>query len=207
MMRRRAMMAQTASAPPVTNLLYNWDFTQSLTDTIGGVTATMYSTAMEWDENGAYIEDEQRYLRLPGVYNVGRTYWVAFSDFNARKGGTIGKHGRVIMASDGANTSNNGCGFVYRSTGIITFYTSGSWNTETISSAGKYDYFANSTLKMYVDADGMASVYKNSELVISATKAIRSSRIGKDIVLGGNTNDCAAYMRVTAIQIYDGFVI
>lgn len=200
-------MKAGASAPPVSSLLYNWDFTQSLTDTIGGVTATMYSAATEWDANGAYIEDEQRYLRLPGVYNVGRTYWVTFTDFNTRKGGTAGKHGRIIMASDGANTSNNGCGFVYRSTGTITFYTSSSWNTEAIPSTGKFDYFANSTLKMYVDADGMASVYKNNELVISATKAIKSSRIGKDIVLGGSTNDCAAYMCVTAIQIYDGFVI
>ena len=193
--------------PQKTAPLYNWDFTKALTDTIGGVTAIMYNTAVEWDENGAYIEDEQRYLRLPGVYNVGRTYWVTFTDFNTRKGGTAGKHGRIIMASDGVNTSNNGCGFVYRSTGTITFYTSGSWNTETIPSTGKFNYFANSTLKMYVDADGMASIYKNNELVISATKAIKSSRIGKDIVLGGSTNDCAAYMRITSAKIYEGFVI
>lgn len=201
------MMAQATSTPPVSSLLYNWDFTQSLTDTIGGVTATMYNTATEWDANGAYLEDDQKYLRLPGVYNVGRTYHVTFSDFNTRKGGTSAKHGRIIMASDGANTSSNGCGFVYRGTGVITFYTNGAWNGSSISSSGKFDYFANSTLKMYVDADGMASIYKNNELVISATRAIKESRIGKDIVLGGNTNDCAAYMRVTAIQIYDGFVI
>lgn len=204
MMRRRGMMAPAASTPlPVSNLLYNWDFTKSMTDTIESVVATTNATQ---DSTGVYFGGSEKYLRMAGTYDRDRTIWVTFTDFSTRNGGSSAKNGRIMMASNGTNTGSGGHGFIYRNNNTMAFYT-GSWNSGSISSASKYDYFANSTLKMYVDSSGIAKVYKGSELVLTSASAIGSSLNGKDYVLGGSNSDNAAYMRVTAIQIYDGFVI
>ena len=203
LLRRRAMMMQEITPTPPVNLLYNWDFTISLTDTINGIAAVSTGTT---DSNGVYLSQSERYLRLPATYNRDRTIWITFTDFDARKGGTNTKNGRIICASNGPNTSSGASGFVYRSNGTINFYT-GSWNTSDIPASGKYDYFANSVLKMYVDESGIAKVYKDSALFMTSTGSFPASLNGKDYVLGGSTNDCAADIRITAIQIYDGFVI
>lgn len=200
------MMEAAGSTPPVSSLLYNWDFTKSMTDTIGGVTAQEYGSGGQTSD-GFRIAQSQRYLLLPNVFDVNRTYWATFTEFNTRYGGTNLQHGRILMADNDANTSTGGNGFVFRNQGYMTFYTGGSWNDNTVSSADKYDYFANSTLKMYVDADGMASVYRNKEFVVAATKAISLTLRGKHAVFGGSSSDTAAYMTITSVQIYDGFVI
>lgn len=203
LLRRRAMMQEAAAPPPPSSLLYNWDFKTSLTDTVNGIEAVTNGTN---DSSGVYLSQSERYLRLPGAYDRDRTIWVSFADFNPRKGGTNAKNGRVLCASNGTNTSSGASAFIYRSNGTINFYT-GSWNTSSISASGKYDYFANSILKMYVDENGIAKVYKDSELFLTSTGSFSSSLNGKDYVFGGTSSDCAADIRITAVQIYDGFVI
>lgn len=203
LLRRREMMTASGGSEPSVNLLYNWDFTKSATDTIAGKTATYTGTI---GDDGIRITATNKYILLPECYNRNRTIWIAFTTFNCRKGGTNGSHGRVIMASKGADTSANGSGFVYRGDGTITFYT-GSWNSVSTPASGKYNYFENSTLKMYVDSNGIASVYKDSELFMTSTGKISSARNGQDYVIGESYGGCVAYVTVATVKIYEGFVI
>lgn len=196
------MTAASGDAPP-SNLLYNWDFTKSATDTIAGKTATHNGTI---GDDGISITAANKYILLSNLYYRDRTIWIHFTTFNARKGGENSNNGRVIMAAKRINTTSDGYGFAYRNNGTIAFYT-GSWNAGGQSATGKYNYFANSALKMYVDESGIAYVYRDSDLFLTSRVAIPESMNGQHYVIGGSTSDCVADVAVTGIQIYDGFVI
>lgn len=184
--------------------LYEWDFTSSMVDSVQGITAVSDVTR---DSNGIYFSGGQKYVKLPDVYAKGRTFWLSFTDFNTRNGGTNGANGRIITASTSENSGSYGSGFIYRNNGTMAFYIKNNpgWDT-SVSSAGKYDYFKNSTLKMYVDADGMATVYKDSALVLAAGHAITYLQTGH-VVVGGSNSDYAAELRLTHARVYDGFYI
>lgn len=203
---RRREMLKTVGGSGVTPL-YEWNFKTSLVDKIQSVVAgkDQYSTI---DSSGIYLSSINQYILLPNVYAKDRTFWLSFSDFDTRLSGTRGDNGRIICASADSNTYSNGSGFIFRNNNTMSFYlkNNSGWDTSSVSSVGQFDFFENSTLKMYVDSNGIATVYKNNNLIISATKAI-TDKTAVSIVIGGSSGDAAAYLRCTGAKVYSGFYI
>lgn len=85
-----------------------------------------------------------------------------------------GSHRRFVMGT--AST-----GFIYRSTGVWSFYASSTWENTSITDGS---YFDNSTVKVYIDDQNKWHIYKDNVLVfepaIALAPDVSACRIGSN---------------------------
>lgn len=170
-------------------LLYNWDLTNSLTDTVGGKTASLTNATQ--DSSGVHLTALNNHADFNNVLVAGsdRTVEVDVASYD-RKGT---EHGRFIMI---AGTM----GFIYRKTGVWALYLGTAWTDSAITASNafdgktiviKFDWSSNSSFTMTVSCDGTE--------IVSATYNTATS-----IMLGSNNSNAAYNSTFTALRVYEG---
>ena len=182
-------------------LLADWDFTSSLTDSVNGFTATLGGAATQ-DSTGVSIPNLNSYITFPLVTKaVFRTYEIDMGSMSYYGGS--GANRRLFMF-------NGGGGFIYRTTGKWSFFdrnSGGTWATD--SSLSSFDYFANSTIKIFIDENGYFHIYKDGMLVYEPNRPFYSASdfygVTYGIRLGMDTYSGASSV-ITGFRIYEGQV-
>ena len=179
--------------------LYNWDLTQSLTDTEQG--AVISTTATLTEGSGLSIT-EDKYADFGAVYEYDRTYEFTITALN-RKNTT--SYRRVWMVYKNATSvSTTGWGLIFSSSkGGIQFYC-GSWQTAVLNTSSITDF--EGKFAVYVDANGYPEVYKNGVYLGKSTKAITKNSDHTNVYMGANSGDYTQE-RLTNYKIYEGKVI
>lgn len=114
LLRRRQIIANTSEP----GLLYKWDFTKSLNDSVRGLGAidNSQSTALIRDSSGLHFNAISQEIVLPWVYTKNRAFEVDTSSFIFS--GVSNYHIRFIMfginsGSDVINNTTTNCGFIF----------------------------------------------------------------------------------------------
>lgn len=125
-------------------LVHSWDFTQGLTDSVGGYTAEPSGATQ--DSSGLHLTAANNFVRLCDDIVKGDVVEVDVGDLNARDWG--GKHGRLISFVDwdkGYESGTGQYGIVYRNTGEWNIYKN-PWGTGGVLTA--VDALANKTVRI-----------------------------------------------------------
>lgn len=182
-------------------ILYNWDFTQSYTDTVQGQVAVpghKIGANPVQDEFGVHVTTSTGYIDLGEVYEPGVTVEIVFGDMDLKQT----NNARLLMVGT-VVTAGLQTGFIYRSTGVWNWYVNGSWCT----SSGKTDanIFSNKTLKAVFDENGYMTVYADGTLIGTSSRAFTESA-GKRMQIcanSGNGTYSSFYdMTVKSLRIY-----
>ena len=195
----------TVSAPDTS--LFNWDFTQSLTDSKSGNVATLNGSASR-DGNGIHLTSSAPDFVTFGtnIYGADRTYEL---DITSLSMGSISNFARIFMLKNG---NYNNCGFLFcgQATRGYSIYNGNGWSwisstdTDLTKIQGK-------TLKIYIDSSKYWHVYIDSTLILEST-AVVNGAAGTDtsnnaITLGSsNTNSLDYNMVITGLRVYEGVV-
>lgn len=183
--------------------IYDWDFTQSLVDSVGGVTAQTANVTQ--DSEGIHMTSANSVVLLGDVFAPGHTMKIDFASTSASLGG---QHGRLVMFQDTSSpttSTNVGNGFIYRSTGAWAFYKL-SWSSA--SNVTDADAFNGHTLimKYYLGEDSTyhTDVYCDSNLVLQYSDSSKWNTTGINPVQLGSSSNAFRNAVITRIRIYEG---
>ena len=202
-------LTTTFSVEVSKNIIYDWDFTKSMTDSIGNITAnTNYATI---NQDGLLINQDNTYVELLGVFDKDRTYEIDIVSINRQ---IPNEYGRIWIVDSDNLASFGGSGYVLtggRKNGDL-FYINGGWESNSIVS--KTDnpdgsYYNNSTLGFYVDNDGYVSVYKNGVLLGKSSK-VMPNETGSNLYIGSSGDssrlDALRDTVISGYRVYSGFI-
>lgn len=185
--------------------LYSWNLTASLTDTVENVTAT--TTATYTQGTGVVFDGAQKYINFGQVYGRDRTYEIDVASFGSPRSTA---HRRLITFDTDANTSSGGAGLTYRKGYGWYLYTGSTWDTKLTGTDGE-TLFDGKTVKLYLDADGMATVYYKTIGADDSTytKLGESTAAMNDftnglVINGGSTSDSLSEATISGLRIYEG---
>lgn len=179
--------------------LYKWDFTQSLIDSIGGVTATIIKNVTHTIGTGLvfYRSDSAVYLD-DGLMEIGRTIEIDISSMSLSTGNTPGVF---------TTTYNNG--FRYNDNGGYQYWEVARYNGSARPTyhASDANIFNGKTLKMTIISDSLMEVYADDTLVYSGGRV----DIGASMPwgLGAISSKTSAWgnsyynMTITGVRIYE----
>lgn len=197
-------------------MLYNWDFTQSLTDSVSGAVAETTATR---NSNGLTFESVNKYLDLGAVYSRDRTYEIDISYIGEPDSASAAYRRIFAFGENGTNTSSNTTALVvamntYRPGWY--WYLGTSWDSAAIGSAvstvDTYNYFDGKTMKIYIDSSGYGHVYAKTigsddstyvEVGVSHAPLDNYSTANAHVYAGGES-DRLASARITGYRIYEG---
>lgn len=195
----------TVSRPDTS--LYNWDFTQSLTDSKSGNLATLNGNASR-DGSGIHLTSSAPDFVTFGtnIYGADRTYELDITSLSMSQ---TNNFARILMLKNG--TYNN-CGFLFcgQATRGYSIYNGNGWSwisstdTDLTKIQGK-------TLKIYIDSSKYWHVYIDGTLIIEST-AVVNGAAGTDtsnnaITLGSSATNSLDYnMVITGLRVYEGYV-
>ena len=202
-------------------LLYNWDLTTSLTDTVENVSAVLNGsgTTPTLSSSGLTFDAATQNIYF-GSYNLtGKTIEVDVASFSFA--GNSSKHIRFIMMSNStANTASGYGPLIFRSgtgwSGYVLTASSGSssrgwYSTPWISgtSSSVVNSFDGKTVKIKCETDGYtASLYVDNTLIGTRTSGYYSNSNFRHFFIGGiNTlsqadGDQCFNMTITGVRIY-----
>ena len=180
-------------------MLYNWDFTQSLVDTVEGkeAKAASQATVPTIDENGMTFDSSGKRVKILNIMDYNRTYEIDFSTANYQNGAV-----NAILCGFALETggSPQSC-IAYRKTGNWNYFdnTANTWGEGGTHSDA--NLISGKTLKITVDADGIMSAYVDDELICKSTVSIDATRTL--FLFGSQSNGYYSYT-VTGMRVYDG---
>lgn len=167
----------------------NWDFTNSLIDTVNGYQAVLNNANQ--DSYGVHLTALDSYVKLFDTlpYKKGTVIEITIGDvdpiFNTDK------HGAILTYT--SLSSNTVEGFMYRNTGRFGYYaaTSGSSGTWLVSNISDSSYIADKTIKIGFRNSNSIIVAVDDVILFQATYSDRTSLY--NVVLGianvsGNNN-------------------
>lgn len=185
-------------------LLHSWDFTQSLDDSVGGVTAVLSTASLVRDSTGLHFNAVSQACDLGLVMEADTTMEVDFAEFDMINGhNTSTNHTRMFMVGSNPDGSN---GILIRSRNGITVYKDAWWSSYySIPAADMWTFFANKTVSIYIDSDGYATLKVDGVSYGKAGKAFATSKhwfLGNNSTGGAGANfyDCT----ITGVRIYSG---
>ena len=180
-------------------LVANWDFTQSLVDSVSGMVAELGGECTQ-DSGGLHFTGARQYATLNGT-NVwtwfpGRLIELDIAAMDLQ--GNNSAHYTLI--TNHSPTETTAWGFLYRNTGVWAFY-DGSWHGSNIT---EKNYWDEKTLGIYLTGNNTAKVYSNGTLV----DTVPYSNTTKRVVLGnGRTQSEGGQIfntTITGCRIYQG---
>lgn len=174
--------------PLTKQLLYSWDLTQSLTDTINGAVITLGNNAIQ-DSNGLTIPDVSSYATMPFYYRPYYTYEFDIASMN--KDFSSG-HGRFITLGAGDS------GFIARNGSSWGAYLNGAWDTNQ----GTYSSLANQTLT-FVTQNNAPQIYLNGNLWYSTSRQ-QSFGSNNKITIGSSSGQSFYTVTISGIRVYWG---
>ena len=181
---------EPAEEPEGPKLLHYWDYTQSLTDSVGG--AEMVCSGATRDENGLHISSgTDRAYTMVDILE--KTVEIEFGPVSS---GFTG-HGRAVTLGAAADISatSYSCGLVWHSTGCWAWY-NGSWHDSTNSNK---DALSNATVKMTFNKTTETDVLMNGDTLVtySPNNAYKFLGFGSD-------KTAFFSMTVKKLKIYEG---
>ena len=179
----------------VGNLLYNWDFTQSLTDTVSGTVITLNGNASQGSE-GLTIPDATSYASIPrGVVASGRIIEMDVANTNAKFGNVLGR----FLLTNGSDR-----GVIYRYNTTWNVFTGGGWSDNTAFQENLSNKNAFSgTLFTVSFVNSNPKIYKDGVLMGTSTTANGSADFNNAASIGASQN--AFYeATITAMRVYAG---
>lgn len=206
----RAISRSAVTPTPVTNecIIANWDFKQSLIDTIGNREVSL--TDGTRDSSGVHLTQSTSKIVLPDLYMSSNLYIEA--KFGTITGDLTNNKNKGIITYKPSNSSSP-YGLILRRVNYAYRWQiyNGTWADNILSE--NENYFSNSTLKYEVNSDGIPNVYKDGTLVLTGSQ-FRSSLYPKylqEITIGGcvnNTNNESLYnITIESLKIgyYNGY--
>lgn len=191
--------------------LYDWDFTESLVDSVGNVTAVL--TGCTRDSSGVKFTSANQAIKLGSdkITITNKTYIIDIPSMTLTDGGT--NHAR-LLCSDTADvqTDTGAAAFVYRHNNGWTVYSGSTWGTSFNKTTYPIDFFNNKRLKIYIGTDLKLKVsYANigsDEFTNIGTISLAFESTYEDgyLVIGGNRNNNLSPVTISAIKIYEGEV-
>lgn len=106
------------------NIIHSYDFTQSLEDTVGGLTAELSATGATRDETGLHITGGGGWCYLGAITDQDVRIEADIASMSKQ---SPGNHGRLIMNRRGSAAENTGSGFVYNKSGYWAVF-EGEWS-------------------------------------------------------------------------------
>ena len=192
---KTATFTVTGVADTTENLLYSWDFTKSLTDSLSGEVATLNGSATQ-DSDGVHLTALTDYIGLGGLVTaVNRAYELDMG--NMERSGN--QHGRLLI-HDGT------AGFMYRNSGYWTWWSGPGWCDSTGLTA--FDDIANKTIRIEVDASGYQTLYVDGNQVATSSLVVGGSATNKEyegyaITIGSSAGNSAAISTIKALRVYN----
>lgn len=177
----------TYVARTIPQLIYNWDLTNSLTDTIDGSVITLSGATQ--NSNGVTLSETNHYATIPVKYRPYHSYEFDIGDITL---GTLDTHGRLIMP-----TGNEG--LIYRSGTNWNAYLNGGWGTQGSSDA---TYLANSTLTMVVE-NSAPRFYVDGVLWRTESR-VQSLTNNTNIMIGSSQGQSFRNVTITGVRVYEG---
>lgn len=178
------------------NLLYSWDFTKSLTDSLSGEVATLNGSATQ-DSGGVHLTALTDYIGLGGLVTaVNRAYELDMGGME-RSGN---QHAR-LLAQDGT------AGFMYRNSGYWTWWSGQGW-CESTGLTGFAD-IANKTIRIEVDASGYHTLYVDGSQIAKSSLPVGNGSNtggileGLAMTLGSPVGQSAAISTIKAFRVYN----
>lgn len=186
-------------------LLHSWDFTQSLDDSVGGVTAVLKTASLQRDSTGLHFTANSQACELGQVFGYDTTMEIDFTEFDMINGhNTSTSHTRMFMVGASPDGGN---GIIIRGRSGITVYNTSWWSGYySIAAADVWTCFANKTVSIYIDADGYAEIKVDGVSVGTSAKAFTGSTnkwfLGNNAPAssGANFYNCT----ITGVRIYSG---
>lgn len=186
-------------------LLNSWDFTQGLTDSVGGKVAT---TNASQDGTGLHFSASNKYIEFPTVYAKDRTYEIDVASISRSAEST--NYGRLFMVDHDSVTGTGGAGYILTGSvkGGDLFYI-GAWETNNIIVSQATDpvgaYYNNSTVGFYIDSTGKIHVYKDGTKLGASAGTLAATYDGANVYFGSSSNHDTLYAAsFTAFRVYDG---
>lgn len=171
-------------------LTHSWDFTQSTTDTVGGMVVTLTNCSLA--AHGIYLNANNASAAFPeNVFKANCRIEIDIYSYD-RQGTT---NGRAFMFT------NNNTGIIYRDTNQWGAYltnaggTSAGWNMFT--DATSPTYFDGHTLKLVSDAFGYVSIYRDNDLIMTSARPMTGQ------LLIGSAGNTAYDLTISALRIYE----
>ena len=183
-------------------LKHSWDFTVNLTDSVGGLSATLGNGAAQ-SSSGVAITGATQHIQIPFNFQVGYTYELDISTFS--KAFSSG-HGRVIMI-------NGAEGYVMQNGSSWKAYLDSSWSTVNGGNSGTA--YANKTLRFTfgrvyntygngtTTPKSPMTVYSDNDLVL-CTNNTAANQTGNNKITIGSSSTSFYNMTITGFRIYEG---
>lgn len=175
--------------------LHDWDFTKSLTDTIGGLTGTIIGNGTQ-TADGITITDGASGVNFGQIQLTGRTIEIDVAPASNMTANS--SNGRLLCFS-GADGEGNQHGIVWR--GANKYWSSyfGAWQA---SFSDDPNFFSGKTLAASINADKKVSIYINGEYLMTTSGTVTFNNRGYLAI--GSVGTAARGIIVTAMRIYDG---
>ena len=205
-------------AAPAGTLLYNWDFTKSLTDTVTGLTAAAefgsksdcVKTAPVQDASGVHFTGTGQALNFGNIFALGRTYEIDVGEMDCADNHLDGENVRFFTLWAGRG-SDSVSGFLYRGNANCWSVYSGGWASNNTAMTDE-NMFAGKTVTLKVDASGSMEVLVDGTSYGTFDKRFTApwnvfqlgstadDGGGSASNMGGNLYDCT----ITGFRIYEG---
>lgn len=203
---------------PSSNILYSWDLTKSLTDSISGKVATTNGTR---NSNGLSFEPVNTHIDFGTVYSRNRTYEIDIDHIGLPSSESRAYRRIFCFGENGTNTSANTAGLPVAMSDYRPgwwWYLGNQWDTaamgELVSTVDSYDFFDGKTMKIYIDSTGYAHVWaklinqpSSSYVKIGDShSALNDYNTSNAHVYIGGDSDNLADTLIKAFRVYEGEV-
>lgn len=192
--------------------IYDWDLKSSLTDSVGGITAS--TTATFTSGTGLVFDLPNKYCDFGAVYSRDRTYELDVMSIGDNQ--STANYRRLLMFDVDANTAQGGAGLIwYPRTGTVAwkFYLGSAWDSNKTNDL-IYSSFDGKTVKIYLDSDGYAFVYTKTigasdetyTLILQSDGALSDFTNGHVYIGSDSGNENINPATFTGLRIYEGEV-
>ena len=189
-------------------LLYNWDFTLSLTDTVSGIVATPSNCTT--DSSGVSFTGDTSYIEMGNVFGKNRTLEIDISGASAAFGNVNG----ILFELVSVEQTGGRSAFGYHHSGTpanakfgLISYDVAHW--AYASNYGKTSFNGSYTLKMHIADDGTVTIYKGGTninvLYDGAAPYCTTEELLRYLIVGSKTYYPAFYTAtITGVRVYHG---
>lgn len=191
------------------NLIYSWDLTESLVDSVAGVSAVTTATQ---GSTGLVFDVKNQYCDFGAIYQSGRTYELDIASITTP---ATESNRRILVADVDPDTAyGGGSGLIFSGQAgrTWTIYTGSAWSTITGRLSTDVTFFNGKTIRVYVDEDMIWHIYckdtgSSDPFVLFGTgaSAMRTYTNGH-VYIGGSRDDGVAPATFTGFRVYEGEV-
>ena len=197
--------------PAVYSLTHSWDFTASMTDSIGGTVAQTNATR---DESGIRFTAIDQYINLLNEPASITGKAVEIDIAPGQLSIPAQQHSRIFaVATENYMTCSKASCFTWRYNNAVGWASyagdtaGGGWDSSLDSDAYPFDFFCGKTVRLAFDAQGFLSLSYaaagSADFIPVHSWSIPWAYTTGNFVLGGNLNNELLNITFTGVRIYE----